>query len=91
MIDNAAFHSTKDVIIPQNIFLLPIPPYCPELNPAEKIWQRMKDKISMKIYNTLAELNQKMEELIKTAENELIKSITDYEFYIKAFYSIFKV
>ncbi|WP_148265425.1 transposase [Flavobacterium columnare] len=91
IIDNAAFHSTKDVIIPQNIFLLPIPPYCPELNPAEKIWQRMKDKISMKIYNTLAELNQKMEELIKTAENELIKSITDYEFYIKAFYSIFKV
>ncbi|MBF6654528.1 transposase [Flavobacterium columnare] len=91
IIDNAAFHSTKDVIIPQNIFLLPIPPYCPELNPAEKIWQWMKDKIAMKIYNTLAELNQKMEELIKTAENELIKSITGYEFYIKAFYSIFKV
>ncbi|MEB3802071.1 hypothetical protein INQ45_13705 [Flavobacterium columnare] len=45
----------------------------------------MKDKISMKIYNTLAELNQKMEELIKTAENELIKSITGYEFYIKDF------
>ncbi|QSG83158.1 transposase, partial [Flavobacterium columnare] len=42
----------------QNIFLLPIPPYCPELNPAEKIWQWMKDKIAMKIYNTLAELNQ---------------------------------
>ncbi|WP_213068683.1 transposase [Flavobacterium columnare] len=74
-----------------NIFLLPIPPYCPELNPAEKIWQWMKDKIAMKIYNTLAELNQKMEELIKTAENELIKSITGYEFYIKVFYSIFKV
>ncbi|PDS22167.1 transposase, partial [Flavobacterium columnare] len=39
----------------------------------------------------LAELNQKMEELIKTAENELIKSITGYEFYIKVFYSIFKI
>ncbi|WP_213068705.1 hypothetical protein [Flavobacterium columnare] len=49
----------------------------------------MKDKISMKIYNTLAELNQKMEELIKTAENELIKSITGYEFYIKVFFAVF--
>ncbi len=31
----------------------------------------MKDKISMKIYDTLADLKQKMEELIKTDENEL--------------------
>jgi hypothetical protein len=32
-----------------------------------------------------------MEELIKTAENEIIKSITGYDFYLNAFYSIFKV
>jgi len=36
IIDNAAFHSTKDIILPGNIVLMPIPPYCPELNPAEK-------------------------------------------------------
>ena len=91
IIDNAAFHSTKDVKIPNNIILFPIPPYCPELNPAEKMWQWMKDKIAMKIYDTLDDLNQKMEELIKTAENEIIKSITGYDFYLNAFYSIFNV
>ncbi|OWP82578.1 transposase, partial [Flavobacterium davisii] len=91
IIDNAAFHSTKDVIIPDNIFLLPIPPYCPELNPAEKMWQWMKDKIAMKIYDSLDDLNQKLEELIKISDNEIIKSITSYPFYINAFYSVFKV
>lgn len=91
IIDNAAFHSTKDVKIPENIILFPIPPYCPELNPAEKMWQWMKDKIAMKIQNTLDDLNQKMEELIKTAENEVIKSITGYEVYINAFNGVFKV
>ncbi|MCH4829425.1 hypothetical protein [Flavobacterium columnare] len=37
IIDNAAFRSTKDVIIPENIFLLPIPSYSPEPKPTERI------------------------------------------------------
>ncbi len=44
VVDNAAFHSTKGVKLPDNIVLLNIPPYCPELNSAEKIWQWMKKK-----------------------------------------------
>lgn len=65
IIDNAAFHSTKEVILPENIIIIPIPPYSPELNPAERVWEWMKDKIAMKIYDTLDDLNRKMEELSK--------------------------
>lgn len=90
IIDNAAFHSTKGIILPQNIVLMPIPPYCPELNPAEKVWQWMKDKIAMKIYDTLDILENKMDKLINTLEGELVKSITGYEFYLNAFYGVFK-
>lgn len=35
VIDNAGLHSTKNIEIPDNIFLLRIPPYTPELNPCE--------------------------------------------------------
>lgn len=90
IIDNAAFHSTKDVELPENIILLPIPPYCPELNPAEKVWQWMKDKIAMKIYDTLEDLEVKIEQLLNQIENQIIKSITGYDFYINAYYSVFK-
>jgi DDE superfamily endonuclease len=48
VIDNAAFHSTKDITLPENIVLLPIPPYCPELNPAERIWNWMKAEIAIR-------------------------------------------
>jgi transposase len=89
LIDNAAFHSTKDVTLPENIILIPIPPYSPELNPAEKIWQWMKDKIAMKIYDTLEILENKMDELLDTLNGELIKSITGYKFLINAFSSVF--
>lgn len=90
IIDNAAFHSTKDIVLPENIVLMPIPPYCPELNPAEKVWQWMKDKIAMKIHDTLDILENKMDELINDLEGDLVKSITGYEFYINAFYGVFK-
>lgn len=42
VVDNAVFHSVKEVVLSENIVLLNIPPYCLELNPAEKIWQWMK-------------------------------------------------
>lgn len=90
VIDNAGFHSTKDIILPENIILLPIPPYCPELNPAEKMWQWMKDKIAMKIYDDLKTLENKIEQIIEETENEIVKSITGYQFYLNAFYSVFK-
>lgn len=44
VIDNAGFHSTKNIEIPENIFLLRIPPYCPELNPCEQVWQFIKNR-----------------------------------------------
>ncbi|WP_062060119.1 IS630 family transposase [Aquimarina longa] len=91
IIDNAAFHSTKNVTIPENIILLPIPPYSPELNPAEKVWQWMKDKMAMKIFDTLEDLEYKIDQLLETLENQLIKSITAYQFYIQAYYNAFKV
>ena len=90
VIDNASFHSTKDIKLPNNIVLLPIPPYCPELNPAEKMWQWMKDTIAMKIYDNLQTLETKIEQLIEEAENHIIKSITGYDFYLKIYSSVFK-
>ena len=89
IIDNAAFHSTKDVELPENIILLPIPPYCPELNPAEKMWQWFKSKVSMKIYKSLDDLENELVKLIKNTDREKVKKITSYEYLLTNYYSIF--
>lgn len=91
IIDNASFHSTKGVELPNNIVLLPIPPYCPELNPAERVWEWMKNKMAMKIYDTIQTLETKLEELIDEAENEICKSLTGYDFLIDAYSRVFKM
>ena len=35
VVDNASWHTSKKLKIPQNITFIPLPPYSPELNPAE--------------------------------------------------------
>src|SRR4051812_30634113 len=38
VLDGAGWHSSPRLCIPENIVLLPLPPYSPELNPVENIW-----------------------------------------------------
>ena len=83
------FHSTKEVQLPENIILIPIPPYCPELNPAEKMWQWFKSKVSMKIYKSLDELEDKLTHLIKLGDKQKVKNITAYQYLINNYYSVF--
>jgi transposase len=82
LVDNAGFHSTKDVELPDNIALLPIPPYSPELNPAERVWKEIKSKISMKVFDTLDILENKVIDITNSLGKKEIKSLTNYS-YIK--------
>ncbi len=42
VIDNAGWHIAKDLVVPKNITLVPLPPYSPELNATEQVWNWMK-------------------------------------------------
>jgi transposase len=42
LIDRASWHTTEALNIPENISLFPLPPYSPELNPMEQVWQKIK-------------------------------------------------
>ncbi len=85
IIDNAGFHSTVNMDIPDNIMLINIPPYSPELNPAEKVWGFMKDKFKNKVFDSLDKVK---EWVYDTVNNDLttgrILSITHNDFYLNA-------
>ena len=40
--DNAAWHSSKALQVPENLTLLPLPPYGPELNPFERVLKYLR-------------------------------------------------
>jgi transposase len=42
VLDGASSHKCKDLKVPENITLVFLPPYSPELNPAEQIWNILR-------------------------------------------------
>jgi hypothetical protein len=52
VLDGAGYHTAADLKVPDNITLMPLPPYAPELNPVENIWQYLRqNKLSNTIYD----------------------------------------
>ncbi len=45
VLDNGRFHQAKSLQLPDNIALLFLPRYSPELNPIERFWQDFKAKL----------------------------------------------
>ena len=44
-VDGAGNHGSDQLVLPSNIILHPLPPYSPELNPQENIWDEIREKI----------------------------------------------
>lgn len=53
LLDQAGWHLSAKLVVPENITLVALPPKCPELNPMENIWQFMRDNwISNRIFKS---------------------------------------
>jgi transposase len=53
-LDGAGWHQEGDRLqVPDNISLLPLPPYSPELNPQENVWQYLRQNhLSNRVFDT---------------------------------------
>lgn len=53
ILDRAGWHTTKALMVPRNLTLLPLPPRAPELNPTENVWQFMRQNwLSNRVFKT---------------------------------------
>ena len=44
VLDRAGWHVSDDLVVPANLTLVPLPPYSPELNPVERVWEYLRDR-----------------------------------------------
>ena len=80
MLDNGAFHKAKSLIIQENIGLIFLPPYSPELNPAENIWAILKRKFTNKLHQSMDQVSQFIKETIEVLTAERVKSTCGFEY-----------
>jgi DDE superfamily endonuclease len=51
VLDQAGWHTTDKLRLPENLSLLPLPPKSPELNPVENVWQFLRQtKLSNRVF-----------------------------------------
>jgi len=55
--DGAGWHDSADLVMPENITQIILPPYSPELNPAENVWEYLrKNKLANRLYETYEDI-----------------------------------
>jgi transposase len=53
LLDQAGWHTSAKLEVPDNITLLPLPPKAPELNPVENVWQFLRQNgLSNRVFNS---------------------------------------
>lgn len=57
LIDGAGWHIARHLLVPDNVSLLRLPPYSPELNAQENIWQYLRQNyLAGRIFNTYTQI-----------------------------------
>jgi DDE superfamily endonuclease len=81
VLDGAPNHCSGKLVVPKNISLFFLPPYAPELNPKENLWEEIREKI-FKNYalKSMDAVCQKLREAILYIERNphVVKSITSF-------------
>jgi transposase len=78
-LDNASIHTAKKLEIPDNIILLFQPPYCPEVNPIERVWQYIKYHLRSILYIDLDDVKEKVAQILKSLNKEIITSLAAWD------------
>lgn len=79
-LDNAPVHTAQKLIVPDNVILLFQPPYCPELNPIERVWLYIKQKLKNLFFTSLDDVKDKVAFILNSLSEDIIQSLTGWQY-----------
>ena len=82
IIDGASCHRSKELKVPGNIQILGLPPYSPDFNPQENIWDELREKhFANRVFQDMdaVEINLVSALLNLESTPEKVKSITGWK------------
>lgn len=88
VLDGAPNHRSSGLVLPHNISLLFLPPYSPELNPKENLWDEIREKI-FKNYalKSIDDVHDKLEQAVLYLKRnpKIVQSITSFPYIASSF------
>lgn len=83
VLDQAGWHRSEQVVLPEGLHLAFLPPYSPHMQPAERLWPLVNEALGNRVFATLGELLDRAErrcvELLKLPE--LIRGLTEFHWW----------
>ena len=79
VLDGAGWHVSDKLVVPDNISLVQLPPYAPELNPIENVWAYLRGtKLAHRLFDSYDEIVSACCDAWNTfiADQETVQSIT---------------
>ena len=70
-LDGAGWHRAHDLAVPENMRLEALPPYSPQLNPVEHIWDEIREKwFANEVFDSLDAVEDRLVEALVALEND---------------------
>ena len=91
LLDQAPAHVAQRVQIPENVILVWLPAYSPELNPVERLWEDLKRRIDVlngQVRSSLRALQEHVADLVQRYSAEALASLTGYAYVVEAVYAL---
>jgi len=84
LMDNRSCHKAQSLMITANVVYLFVPPYSPELNPIERLWQEMKAQLAWILAAAIDELEHHVETIIRRYSKAVLHALTSYPYFVRA-------
>jgi transposase len=84
LMDNGSCHKANSLMIPSKVVCLFLPPYSPELNPLERLWQAMKAQLAWVLAAQIDELEHRVARIIRQYSKAALQSLTSYPYFVQA-------
>lgn len=80
LLDNSAVHTTPKLRLPANVALVFLPPYSPELNPVERLWQDLRGRMAWKTFADLDGLEADLCAQVAHYTPAVVQPLTSYPY-----------
>lgn len=88
VLDGAPSHRAHHLRVADNMALVRLPPYSPELNPAERLWDELREKdFANRVFDSLGAAIAQAARGLKRLENspETLQSLTGWDWILSSF------
>lgn len=85
VLDGAGWHKDKGLEIPENIRLISLPPYSPQLNPAEHLWEEIREKWFTNLaFDSLDAVENHLADALRSLEQnqDKVRSLTGFDWIV---------